>query len=231
MRTMLHQFVQRHISKSRAIPPAPKFRFTKPFFESQPTKSLNDQLSLSEVIGLMHTRQMSRKWANITENLKKKQMFLKKIRQLLLGTIIAKNFFEKSDINWCYNHTSCSLTQQLSSQWVDSRHCKINMIKITIWVIFLLSCQKKNEFYRKFKITLGHQLAGCNSALQSKDSWPVWWHLQQNRILAKLRSLEALRVRLERKLPWEDCGAVRWSALRRPDFSSEKVVSNCVLEH
>ena len=76
---------------------------------------------------------------------------------------------------------------------------------------------------------LGHQLAGCNSAVQSKDSWPVWWHLQQNRILAKLRSLEALRVRLERKLPWEADCVVRWSALRRPDFSSEKVTRTLII--
>ena len=85
--------------------------------------------------------------------------------------------------------TSCSLTQQLSSQCVDSRH-------------------------------LGHQLAGCSSAVQSKDSWPVWWHLQQNLILARFRSLEALRVLRALKLP--DCEACEgWSALFLPELSSE----------
>ena len=34
-----------------------------------------------------------------------------------------------------------------------------------------------------------------NSAVKSNDSWPVWWQGQQNLILMRFRSREALRVR------------------------------------
>ena len=122
MRSMLHQFVQRHIGKSRTIPPTPKLRFSKPFLESQPSKGFYDKFPLSEVISLMDTGQVTRQRANIAKDLKIKTK--------------SADCLEFSAV--CLQ-TSCSLTQQLSSQCVDSRH-------------------------------LGHQLAGCNSAVQSNDS-------------------------------------------------------------